>query len=259
MFEDEIYNKKIIRDPSLYEQITLDDVKQAYNELIKCEHFYSYIGEDSLEDVIKAFSKFNLKSETTSKRVYLEKYAKEITVPKIVCEDYDVNQSHLFIGYRTPIFTDHEDYYPMHIFNIMLGGSGNSELFEIVREEHGLAYSINSLYSHSKGYMLIDGGISKDNYDKTIALINEIISNYQKGLIDVDKLEIIKREIIADVKAGIDSINNTLDKVILIDISGPVRSAKEKIDKINSITVEDIKRVANSIVLDTIYFMRGKK
>lgn len=259
MFEDEIYNKKIIRDPSLYDSITLDDVKEAYDKLIKCEHFYSYIGEDSLDDVIKAFSKFDLKSETTSKRIYLEKDGKEIIVPKTLSEDYDVNQSHLFIGYRTPIFTDHEDYYPMHIFNIMLGGSGNSELFEIVREQHGLAYSINSLYSHTKGYLLIDGGISKDNYDKTIDLINDIISNYQKGLIDTDKLELIKREIIADVRAGIDSINGTLDQVVVLDISGPIRTAKEKIEKINSITVEDIKRVANTIVLDTIYFMRGKK
>lgn len=259
MFKDETYNKKVIRDPSLYSKITLDEVKEAYNELMKCEHFYTYIGEDSLEDVIKAFSKLNLNQEKTCNRIYLDKESKEITAPSFIIEDYDVNQSHLFIGYRTPIFSDHDDYYAMHIFNIMLGVSGNSELFEIVREKHGLAYSIYSSYVPSKGTVFIDCGISKENYEKTIELINVIVKNYQEGNINIDKLELVKSEIISSIKSELDSINSTSNKLISIDLIGGIKTAKEKIDKVNSITIEDIKRAANSIVLDTIYFMRGNK
>lgn len=259
MFKDEIYNKKILRDPSLFNNITIEDVKNAYYELIKCEHFYFYIGEDSLEDVINAFGSLNLKKEKTCEYVSIDKETKEVGQPVVVQEDYDVNQSHLFIGYRTNIYVDHDDYYPMHIFNIMFGASNSSELFEVVREEHGLAYNIYSTYSPFKGFLIIDGGISKDNFDKTLSLVNEIISSYQNGNIDEDKLELTKREIISDIKAGVDSINSTSDNAISYALSGYLRTAKEKIDKINSVTIKDIMRVSNTIVLDTIYFMRGTK
>ena len=259
MFKDELYNKKIMRDPNLFSKITLDDVKKAYENLLNAEHFYFYIGEDSLEDVVKAFSKINLNKSLTCNYITIDKETKEITSPTVIQEDYNVNQSHLFIGFRTNIYTDHEDYYAMHLFNIMLGGSGSSDLFEIVREEHGLAYNIYSTYSPTKGFIIIDGGISKDNFDKTLDLIRNIIIKYQTGDIDVDKLELTKYEIITDIKANLDSINSTSEQAINYALTGVYRFAKEKIDKINNITIEDIKRVANEIVLDTIYFMRGTK
>lgn len=259
MFKDEIFNKKVMRDPSLFSKITLDDVKDAYNKLIKSEHFYVYIGEDSLEDVINEFNTFNLSKEIPCKYESIDKETKDIKEVEYVTEDFDVNQSHIFMGYRTNIFTDHDDYYPMHIFNIMLGGSSSSELFEIVREEHGLAYNISSSYSPTKGYVFIDGGISKDNFDKTKELVMDIITKYQNGEIDEDKLNLTKGEIVSDIKSGLDSINTTMETAISYALFGSMRSAKEKIEKINSVTIKDIERVANSLILDTVYFMRGTK
>ena len=119
--------------------------------------------------------------------------------------------------------------------------------------------NIYSTYSPTKGFIIIDGGISKDNFDKTLDLIKNIIIKYQTGDIDVDKLELTKYEIITDIKANLDSINSTSEQAINYALTGVYRFAKEKIDKINNITIEDIKRVANEIVLDTIYFMRGTK
>lgn len=259
MFKDEVFNKKVIRNPSLFSNITLNDVEEVYKKLIKSEHFYVYIGEDCLEDVVNGFSSFNLTKEIPCKYESIDKETKEVKEVEYIVEDFDVNQSHIFMGYRTNIFTDHDDYYPMHIFNIMFGGSSTSELFEIVREEHGLAYNISSTYSPSKGFVMIDGGISKDNYDKTKTLIDQIITKYQNGEIDEDKLNLTKGEIISDIKSGLDSINTTIETAILYALFGSMSTAKEKIDKINSVTVKDIQRVANSLVLDTVYFMRGTK
>ena len=68
-----------------------------------------------------------------------------------------------------------------------------------------------------------------------------------------------KRETITGVIKGIDSINNTVDTAMNFGARGYLKTTNELIEKVNLITVEDIKRVANTLVLDTTYFMRGNK
>ncbi len=259
MFKDEIYNKFYIRDPEVYNKITLDDVKEAYYNLMNMEHFYIYIGEDSLDTVVEGLKRFNFANKLKSKHQYLDYETKEIKEPTVIVKDFDVNQSNLFIGYRTPILLDNDDYYAMFIFNQMLGASYNSDLYNIVREEHGLVYSISSSYPSMKGTVIIECGISKNNYEKTINLINEIITSYQKGDISEEKLDIAKKETISGVKKGIDSINQLVGDAMNYGVRGSIKTAQELIDKVNSISIEDIKRVANTLVLDTTYFMRGNK
>ena len=259
MFQNEIYNKFYIRDIEVYNKITLDDVKKAYSDLMKMEHFYIYIGEDSLDTVINGLKRFNFKKEIDSQHLYLDRETKEIKEPTLVIKDYDVNQSNLFIGYRTPILLNDDDYYAMFLFNQMFGASYNCDLYNIVREEHGLAYSISSSYASMKGVVIVECGISKDNFDKTVNIINAILQTYQDGDISQDKLEIAKRETITGVIKGIDSINNTVDTAMNFGARGYLKTTNELIEKVNLITVEDIKRVANTLVLDTTYFMRGNK
>ena len=70
-----------------------------------------------------------------------------------VREDKELEQVHLVlgcegIGYRDP------DYYALSVFSTLFGGGMSSRLFQRIREERGLVYSI---YSFNAGYA--DGGL----------------------------------------------------------------------------------------------------
>ena len=177
----------------------------------------------------------------------------------MIVEEFNVNQSNIFVGYRTSIRADSEDYYAMHVLNLMIGDYSNSDLFKIVREEHGLSYNIYSVYNPDKGYMIIKGGISKDNFDLTFSLVKEIIEKYQTGNISEEALLVTKKGVVTAIISSLDTFSSTYNSAIAYAINGKIRTLEEKINAINSITTDDIKRVANTLTLDTVYFMKGNK
>ena len=64
----------------------------------------------------------------------------------------ELEQVHVLLGFNGLSYDD-KDYYALQILSVLLGGGMSSRLFQKVREELGLAYSI---YSFSSSY--VDGG-----------------------------------------------------------------------------------------------------
>lgn len=259
MFKNELINTKVLRDVNIIKNITIDDVKVAYENLLKMPHIYFYVGEDKKEDVIPRLSGFDFPIMIKQNLEKVDSETKEISLEQIITQEFNVNQSNIFVGYRTNIRADSEDYYAMHVLNLMIGDYSNSDLFKIVREEHGLSYNIYSVYNPDKGYMIIKGGIAKDNFDITFDLIKKIIDKYQTGNISEEALNITKKGVITAIISSLDTFSSTYNSAIAYAINGKIRLLEEKINSINSLTTEDIKRVANTLILDTVYFMKGNK
>jgi len=66
--------------------------------------------------------------------------------PQTLVEQRDSNQSHLRISYRPSIAAgSHKDRAAMTVYGTLLGGSMGSRLFDEIREQRGLAYSVYSV------------------------------------------------------------------------------------------------------------------
>ena len=66
--------------------------------------------------------------------------------PQTLVEARDSNQSHLRISYRPQIDpTDREQRAALTVYSTLLGGSMGSRLFDEIREQRGLAYSVYSV------------------------------------------------------------------------------------------------------------------
>jgi predicted Zn-dependent peptidase len=66
--------------------------------------------------------------------------------PQTLVEERDSNQSHLRISYRPQIDTlDRDQRAALAVFSTLLGGSMGSRLFDEIREQRGLAYSVYSV------------------------------------------------------------------------------------------------------------------
>lgn len=64
-------------------------------------------------------------------------------VPKVLVDERDSNQSHLRMSYRPKIdVTDPKQRAALSVYSTVLGGSMGSRLFDEIREQRGLAYSV---------------------------------------------------------------------------------------------------------------------
>jgi predicted Zn-dependent peptidase len=66
--------------------------------------------------------------------------------PRVLVQERDSNQSHLRMSYRPQIdISDPKERATLTIYSTLLGGSMGSRLFDEIREQRGLAYSVHSI------------------------------------------------------------------------------------------------------------------
>jgi predicted Zn-dependent peptidase len=85
-------------------------------------------------------------------------------------------QAHLALGFRGPASLD-EDYYAARFFSDVVGGGASSRLFQHVREERGLAYSVYSaLHPYSDiGLFYVYAATARRQSAAATQLIEEVI------------------------------------------------------------------------------------
>ena len=88
----------------------------------------------------------------------------------------ETEQAHLCIGYQG-LKVGHDDIYSLIVLNNILGGSMSSRLFQEVREQRGLAYSVFSYHSayQDNGIVTIYGGTGAKQLDLLFETIQETL------------------------------------------------------------------------------------
>jgi predicted Zn-dependent peptidase len=92
--------------------------------------------------------------------------------PQLRLHTKEVEQTQLAMGIRTCSRHD-ERRYALRLLNVMLGENMSSRLFQTIREDNGLAYSICSSLGvfDDVGIMNISAGLDTDKLEKTLKLI----------------------------------------------------------------------------------------
>ncbi|UNC91472.1 EF-P 5-aminopentanol modification-associated protein YfmF [Candidatus Contubernalis alkaliaceticus] len=184
---------------------------------------------------------------------------KEVSEPRYVEERLDVNQGKLTLGFRTNTKVTDDDYYPLLLYNGILGAFPHSKLFQNVREKASLAYYASSRLDREKGILLIASGIEIENYQKALEIIQQQMESIKAGDITDDELDSTRVGYINQIKVTEDSPYQIINRYLGGLISGRQETEEETIEQINRVQVEDVVRVAEKIQLDTIYFLRNKE
>ena len=171
-------------------------------------------------------------------------------------EVVSTSQSKLAIGCRAHGLNDYERNYALTLFNIILGGSGDSKLFKEVREKYSLCYVINSVPNKLDHLILIRAGIDKENYTKTLELIDNILLDMKKGKINDEEIRVAKEYFCTALDELEDSPNQILDNYYMMELIG-TDTIDEKRRKIMKVTKEDIVKVAKKVKIDTVFFLEG--
>lgn len=240
------------------EDIDESNLYQHYQDIIKTspiEIFYvGHIDEKIIEYLKK--SQDILRDEIIS--IPEDVLVDSVQTKNIVIDELDVNQGKLVIGYRAGIHHNDRLYNPLILASDILGGGPNSKLFKNVREKESLAYYISSSIYKYKSLMLINSGIEFDDFDKTVEIINEQLTELKDGKFSDEDIS----KSVMSIKTNTESIR---DSIFLISefffsqlLSGDNRSLDQVLEDFQKVKKEEIVEAANKINIDTIYFMRNK-
>ncbi|HEY8499666.1 MAG TPA: pitrilysin family protein [Clostridia bacterium] len=154
----------------------------------------------------------------------------------------ETEQVHMCLGFRG-VKQGEENLYSLLTLNNILGGGMSSRLFQKVREELGLAYSIYSYPTAYRdvGMFTIYAACSPQQHDEVIRNIrNEIISITREKISESD-IEKAKNQLKGSFILGLESTSsrmNSMGKSQLI--LGKVRTPQEILDSIEKVSRENI-------------------
>ena len=181
---------------------------------------------------------------------------KEEVNVKTIEDKLDVAQGKLVIGLDVKL-NDYNSKFKVALYNVILGESATSKLFQNVREKASLAYTAGSNYVRQKNNIYIRCGIEIENFDKALKIIKEQLSDMKEGKFTEDDLANSKKYMISGLQSAQDEQDSEITYYIGQELSGKLTTFEEYISEINKVTLEDIKEVGNNININTIYFLRN--
>lgn len=181
---------------------------------------------------------------------------KRKTFVKNSSEDFfvekETNQIHTIIG-KTSYGFDDERRTSLKILTTLLGEGSSSRLFQAVREKLGITYQINSFLNSYKDVSAfgVYYSTSDKHWEKVFNIIKREFKSITDGKLRDSELKRVKEYLKGNT---ILSLENTTNRMIRIANSilhyGKILTLEETIQKINSVTREEVIRIANEILND---------
>lgn len=189
-----------------------------------------------------------LNSEETEKKEKIE--TREIQ------DSMDVTQGKLVIGLDVDC-NKPDSKYAICLYNVILGESATSKLFQNVREKAGLAYTARSNYVRQKNNIFVRAGIEIENFDKAVKIIKEQLKDMQDGKFTEEEIDNSKKYMVAGIKGIQDEQDSEITYYMGQELSGKLTTFDEYMKKIQAVKREDIENIAKNIYVNTIYFLKN--
>lgn len=239
------------------EKITLDDIKTYYKKFINNSLIDIYVVGNidfyEIEKLITENIKFNtIKKEKDS--IY-NNYINKKKAIAIKEDDSNYKQSKLCIGLNIKNPSDTDIKYNAILYNMILGNSPESLLFNNVREKKSLAYDVTSSYFKNDNIIIITTGINKENYKLCIDAIKCEIKNIENGNFTSSHLENCKTLIKSILKESFD-FQNTITEYYFGLSYLKLDNIERQIENIDKVTKEDIIEFSKKVKIDSIYFLK---
>jgi predicted Zn-dependent peptidase len=157
----------------------------------------------------------------------------------------DSQQTHLVFGSSTVAHADPRRY-PLMLIDTLLGGGMSSRLFQRIREELGLAYSVytfQSFHVHAGTHGVYVATAPETAEQATAAVREELSRLAQEGIAEPE-LQMGKRQLKGQITLSMESVSSRMYRAAGVELFGePYIPIDEVLAKIDAITVDDTKEV----------------
>ena len=259
MYKNEPYGLYKFGNVENLKEIDEKNLYEYYKELIsncKIDIFLSGNIENNIVDEINENENIKLLKERESIYEFSKLENKKTDKEKVIIESMEVTQGKLVIGLNINI-KDEKQKYDALMYNMILGGSATSKMFQNIREKEHLAYVASSMYIRHKNNIFMNCGIEIDNYEKTVELAKKQLEDMKKGDFTEEEIENAKKGIIASIKG----IEDEQDTILTYYFGQELTENKVTLDEykeiIEKVTKDKILEIAKNIEVDTIYFLKN--
>ena len=184
----------------------------------------------------------------TGKAVDQETHPK--TTPHITLKKKrSLEQVQMCLGVPAPPVHDKERF-ALYLLNSMLGGGMSSRLFESIRENEGLAYSIYSEMSpfRDSGALSVYAGMSLDKTERVLDLTVVELRRLKREQVAVAELKRAKDQMKSNIVLGLESSSSRMSNLARQEMYfGRFFSVDETVAEIDRVTPDDIQRLANHL------------
>ncbi len=166
--------------------------------------------------------------------------------PILIRRKKELEQAHLILASPWPSGRS-ADRYAANLLGSVLGGGTSSRLWQSVREERGLAYSVGAVGSHftDTGIFQIYAGTSPEHLDEVLDLSLAELRRVLREPVGEEELRLAKDQAVASILLGLESSSARAGVLARQEIyHGRRIPADEVIARIEAVTPDDLRRLA---------------
>lgn len=169
--------------------------------------------------------------------------------PRPVFFTKDTEQYHLCLGGRA-IARDDERRHALRVLDNILGGTSSSRLFQEVREQRGLAYSVYSFTSlfAGTGQVGLYLGTRPDNVAEALGVVGEELRRFVQEPASTSELERSKENVKGRMVLALESTSARMNRLGGSLLAGlPLLTIDEAIAKVEAVTMDDVQALAAEV------------
>jgi predicted Zn-dependent peptidase len=166
--------------------------------------------------------------------------------PILIEQKKELEQAHLILAAPWPDAKD-DDRYAGSLLASVIGGGTSSRLWQTIREERGLAYSVGaggSTFS-DVGVFTIYAGTSPEHLNQVLDLSLVEMRRVVNESVPDEELKLVKEQALSSILLGLESSSARVSALSRQEIiHGRRITPEETMEKIEAVTAEDLQRVA---------------
>jgi predicted Zn-dependent peptidase len=162
----------------------------------------------------------------------------------------DLEQVHLCLGTRGPAAAE-ESRYPATLLQLILGGNMSSRLFQVIREQLGLAYSIYSFLSFfsDTGLLGISAGVSSKNLEPLLAATGRELKKLKAEPVSPQELQAGKEYLKGSILLAAEDCDHRMMRLAKNEIYfGHYIPLEEIINGLYKVTAEEVQELARELL-----------
>lgn len=242
------YKRKVIGKKEIIENISREEIFNFYNSWYNPSNMITVVVGDidttqALDLIKKNFNRPETKNCKNPKYKSDKNIEKQI---EITAKD-KVKNGYMLIGFRGVPQENRADSYALDVLATILGDGRTSKLYQAVKEQKQLAYSISAGHASMKddSLVFVRANFTPENKDKVKKAIFDEITKVRNGNIDEQEISTAKNIIERDTFYARESTSNIANELGYTTlVYGDAKYYDEYIDNIKKVTKADLIRVA---------------
>jgi len=170
--------------------------------------------------------------------------------PTLTMGTRDAEQTHMTIGVRAP-GRHWKHRWALAVLNTAIGGGLSSRLFQQVREERGLAYTVYSSVDTfaETGALSVYTACLPERFSEVVTVVTDVLQTVARDGITADECRIAKGSMRGGLVLGLEDSGSRMNRIGRSELNfGEHRSIDHTLAKIDDVTLDEVNAVARRVL-----------